>query len=256
MGRAVGFDAQGNTIRLTGIHEDINERKKGELVKLVLFDISNAVNSTHSLDELYAMIRKSLGRVVDTTNCFLALYNEEADTLTLPFMEDEKDAFTEFPARKTLTSFVIRTGEAQLVDIEREKELTQQGEIEPVVAPCVSWLGVPLTHENKTVGVFAVQSYTEQTIYTQSDVELLEFASDQIALAIDRRRHQDSLRSNQERQRRVFESSPDPMLVVDPTALILDFNSAFLEAFNVKPELVYGQKIFRFINKMHWRLSV
>ncbi len=256
MGRAVGFDAQGNTIRLTGIHEDINERKKGELVKLVLFDISNAVNSTHSLDELYAMIRKSLGRVVDTTNCFLALYNEEADTLTLPFMEDEKDAFTEFPARKTLTSFVIRTGEAQLVDIEREKELTQQGEIEPVGAPCVSWLGVPLTHENKTVGVFAVQSYTEQTIYTQSDVELLEFASDQIALAIDRRRHQDSLRSNQERQRRVFESSPDPMLVVDPTALILDFNSAFLEAFNVKPELVYGQKIFRFINKMHWRLSI
>jgi PAS domain S-box-containing protein len=85
---------------------------------------------------------------------------------------------------------------------------------------------------------------------------LLEFASDQIALAIDRRRHQDKLRSNQERQRRVFESSPDPMLVVDPSALILDFNSAFLEAFNVNAELVYGQKIYRFINKMHWRLSI
>ncbi|MCK5694612.1 MAG: PAS domain S-box protein, partial [Bacteroidales bacterium] len=105
-GKAVSFDEEGNTTRLTGIHEDINERKRGELVKQVLFDISNAVNSTHSLDELYSMIRDSLGRVVDTTNCFLALYNEEADTLTLPFMEDEKDAFTEFPARKTLTSFV------------------------------------------------------------------------------------------------------------------------------------------------------
>ena len=255
-GKAVSFDADGNTTRLTGIHEDINERKRGELVKQVLFDISNAVNSTHSLDELYSMIRDSLGRVVDTTNCFLALYNEEADTLTLPFMEDEKDAFTEFPARKTLTSFVIKTGEAQLVDVEREKDLTQQGEIEPVGAPCVSWLGVPLKHEGKTIGVFAVQSYTEEVFYTQSDAELLEFASDQIALAIDRRRHQDQLRSNQERQRRVFESSPDPMLVVDPSALILDFNSAFLETFNVNAELVYGQKIYRFINKMHWRLSI
>jgi len=256
LGKAVGFDEDGNTTRLTGIHENINERKKGEMVKQVLFDISNAVNSTHSLDELYGLIRKSLGRVVDTTNCFLALYNEEADTLSLPFMEDEKDAFTEFPVRKTLTSFVIRTGEAQLVDIEREKALTQQGEIELVGAPCVSWLGVPLKHEGKTIGVFAVQSYTEKTIYTQSDVELLEFASDQIAVAIDRRRHQDLLVSNQERQRRVFESSPDPMIVVDPSALILDFNSAFLEAFNVEPELVYGQKIFRFINSVHWRSSI
>ncbi len=65
-GKAVSYDEKGNTIRLTGIHEDINERKKGELVRQVLFDISNAVNSTHSLDELYSMIRVSLGRVVDT----------------------------------------------------------------------------------------------------------------------------------------------------------------------------------------------
>jgi PAS domain S-box-containing protein len=75
-------------------------------------------------------------------------------------------------------------------------------------------------------------------------------------MAIDRRRHQDRLRSNQERQRRVFESSPDPMLVVDPSALILDFNSAFLEAFNVDPDLVYGQKIFRFLNRVHWRSAI
>lgn len=256
LGKAVGFDSEGNTTRLTGIHENINERKRGELVRQVLFDISNAVNSTHSLAELYVIIRASLGRVVDTTNCFLALYNEDSDTLTLPFMEDEKDAFTEFPARKTLTSFVIRTGEAQLVDVERENELTRQGEIEPVGAPCISWLGVPLKHEGKTIGVFAVQSYIEEVYYTRSDAELLEFASDQIALAIDRRRRQDSLRLNQERQRRVFESSPDPMIVVDSSALIIDFNSAFLEAFNVKAELVYGQKIFRFINKEQWRPSI
>jgi len=256
MGKAVSFDAEGNTTRLTGIHEDIHSKKREELIKQVLIEISNAVSSTHSLDELYALIRVSLGRVVDTTNCFLALYNEESDTLTLPFMEDEKDAFTAFPARKTLTSYVIRTGAAQLVDIEREKELTSQGEIELVGAPCVSWLGVPLKHEGKTIGVFAVQSYTEEVVYTELDAELLEFASDQIALAIDRRSHQDRLRSNQERQRRVFESSPDPMIVVDTKAMILDFNSAFIEVLNVDPELVYGQKIFGFLHPDHWRSSI
>ncbi len=256
MGMAVGFDGDGNTIRLTGIHEDISERKRDEQVRQVLFDISNAVGTTQSLDELYGKIRESLGRVVDTTNCFLALYNEVSDTLSLPFMEDEKDSFTEFPARKTLTSFVIRTGVAQLVDNERELELTRQEEIEPVGAPCVSWLGVPLKHGGETIGVFAVQSYSEEVVYTQSDAALLEFASDQIAMAIDRRRHQDNLRITQEKQRRVFESSPDPMIVVDPAAMILDFNSAFLEVFNVEPEVVYGQKIFRFIHPEDWRRSI
>jgi len=256
MGNAVEYDDQGNTTRLSGIHENVNERKRADLIKQVLFDISNAVGNTQSLDELYARIREYLGRVLDTTNCFLALYNEEADTLTLPFMEDEKDSFTEFPARKTLTSFVIRTGEAQLVDVEREKELTELGEIELVGAPCVSWLGVPLKHDDVTIGIFAVQSYSEDVVYTKSDASLLEFASDQIAMAIDRRRHQDSIRATQEKQRRVFESSPDPMIVTDPNATILDFNSAFVEAFNVEPELVYGEKIFRFINRNNWRQAI
>ncbi len=256
MGRAVELDAEGNTIRLTGIHENIDERKRADQVKQVLFDISNAVSTTQSLEELYGKIREYLGRVVDTTNCFLALYNEGTDTLTLPFMKDEMDSFTEFPARKTLTSYVIKTGEAQLVDTDREKELTELGEIEPVGAPCKSWLGVPLKHEGTTIGVFAVQSYTDDVVYTPSDASLLEFASDQIAMAIDRKRHQDNLRATQEKQRRVFEASPDPMLVTDPNAMILDFNSAFIEVFAVEPELVYGQKVFRFINKKHWRQAM
>lgn len=256
IGKAVGYDRDGNTIRLTGTHEKIDERKRNEQVKQVLFDISNAVSTTQSLDELYGKIRESLGKVLDTTNCFLALYNEEADTLTLPFMEDEKDSFTEFPARKTLTSFVIRTGEAQLIDIEREKELIRKGEIEPVGAPCVSWLGVPLKLDEKTIGVYAVQSYSEDVVYTDSDAGLLEFASDQIALAIERRRQQDDLKVTQEKQRRVFESSPDPMIVVDPSAMILDFNSAFVDVFDVVPEVVYGEKVFRFIHPSDWRQAI
>ncbi len=256
IGKAVRYDTEGNTTRLTGIHENIDERKRDELVKQVLFDISDAVSTTQSLDELYVKIRESLGRVVDTTNCFLALYNEETDTLALPFMEDEKDDFTEFPARKTLTSYVIRTGVAQLVDVEREKELTELGEIEPVGAPCVSWLGVPLEHEGKTIGVFAVQSYSDDVVFTESDAYLLEFASDQIALAIERRRHQDDIRSSQERQLRIFESMPDSMIVVDPKGRITDFNSAFHEAFQVNKDQVYGEKIFSIFHPDHWKRAI
>lgn len=255
-GRAVSFDEEGNTIRLTGMHEDISERKRNEAIQQTVFNIGNAVNNTKNLDELYEKIREYLGEVIDTTNCFLAIYNEENNTLSLPFLRDEKDSFTEFPAGKTLTGYVIKTGETQLIDAEIEKQLTEDGLIEMVGTPCVSWLGVPLRLDNKILGVFVVQSYDSDTVYTREDVKILEFVSDQIAVAIERKRDQDNIRENQEKQRRIFESSPDPIIVVDPEGFVTDYNTALLEILNITNEKVIGQKIFHFINPRDWRKAL
>lgn len=246
-GKAVEWDEKGNTTRLTGTHENITERKRSEIAQKVIYNISNAVMTTATLDELYMRIRESLGMVIDTTNCFLALYNQEHDTLTLPFMRDEKDSFTEFPARKTLTSYVINTGKTQLIDREREALLTEQGLIEPVGTPCVSWLGVPLRLQDKIIGVFVVQSYNEDMVFSEPDAKLLEFASDQIALAINRKQFQDNIRISQESQRRIFEASPDPMIVVDTGAGITDFNTSFLQVFNMSKEEAYGLNVLDFL---------
>ncbi len=255
-GRAVQWDEHGNTIRLTGTHEDISERKRGQMIQQALFDISNAVNTTRNLDELYEKIRESLGTIVDTRNCFLALYNKDNNTLSMPFHRDELDTFAEFPAGKTLTGYVVKTGKSQLVDREREKELTRQGEIEPVGSPCVSWLGVPLKRDDHIIGVFVVQSYTDEVVYDESDMGILEFASDQIALAIERKRDQDNIFENQEKQRRIFEASPDPMLVVDPEGKVTDYNTSFLKTFHITSERVVGQNIFHFIEKSFWRRAI
>jgi PAS domain S-box-containing protein len=255
-GRAVKFDEKGNTIRLSGTHEDISERKRNDTIQQTVFNIGNAVNNTRNLDELYEKIREYLGEVIDTTNCFLAIYNEENKTISLPFLRDEKDSFTDFPAGKTLTGYVIDTGQTQLIDAEKEKQLTDEGLIEMVGSPCVSWLGVPLRLDNKIIGVFVVQSYDEETLYTNEDVKILEFVSDQIAVAIERKRDQDNIRENQEKQRRIFESSPDPIIVVDPKGFVTDYNTAMLEILNITNEKVIGQKIFHFINPRDWRKAL
>lgn len=255
-GRAVQFDEEGNTTRMAGTHEDIEERKRNENIQTTLYNISNAVNTSKDLQELYEKIQEHLSLVVDTTNCFLAIYHEDTNTLSLPFLRDEKDSFSKFPAKKTLTGYVIKTGKAQLIDVEKEKELTRLGEIEPVGTPGVSWLGVPLKIKNKIIGVYVIQSYTEDVVYTEEDVHILEFVSDQIATAIERKRDQDRLRDNQEKQRRIFESSPDPIIVVDKNALIIDYNSALLEELNISNEPIVGQNVFHFIDKKFWRKAI
>jgi len=255
-GQVVDRDAQGKVLRLIGTHEDISERKRNEEIQRTLFNISNAVNTTVNLDQLYEKIREYLGKIVDTTNCFLALYDEETNMLTLPFHRDEVDSYTEFPAGKTLTGYVLSSRKAQLIDAEREKQLTEEGHIEPVGAPCVSWLGVPLKTDNRIIGVFVVQSYNEEIVYTSEDVRILEFVSDQIALAVERKRDQDNLRESQEKQRRIFESSPDPIIVVDRNGIVTDYNTSLLVTLHITNEPVIGQNIFHFIGKNHWRTAL
>jgi len=63
-----------------------------------------------------------------------------------------------------------------------------------VGAPSVDWIGVPLRIDEKTIGVMVVQSYTEGVRYSQADVNMLAFVSNQVAMAVDRKRAEESLR--------------------------------------------------------------
>jgi len=50
------------------------------------------------------------------------------------------------------------------------------------------WLGVPLKVENKVIGAMVVQNYTNPNLYSEGDINLMEFVSSQVATAIERKR--------------------------------------------------------------------
>ncbi|GAH78721.1 unnamed protein product, partial [marine sediment metagenome] len=56
------------------------------------------------------------------------------------------------------------------------------------------WLGVPLKVEDKTIGAMAVQSYTNSKLYSEKDIKIMEFVSNQIATAIERKRMEEELK--------------------------------------------------------------
>jgi PAS domain S-box-containing protein len=173
--------------------QDITERIRTERIKKVLYNISNAVNTTDNLYKLVGFIQTELSNIIDTTNFYIALYNENNDTFTLPFFIDEKDKFTEIPAGKTLTKYVVKTKKTILANARLMNELEQQGEIEAVGADSKIWLGVPLKMEGKVTGVLAVQSYTNEKAFNSSDVQMIEFVSDQISISINRKKTEEEL---------------------------------------------------------------
>ena len=46
------------------------------------------------------------------------------------------------------------------------------------------------------IGALAVQSYEDAKMYSEKDLEILEFVSEQVALVIDRKKSQDALKES------------------------------------------------------------
>ncbi len=229
-------------IGLCGITRDITERKRAEKIQRALYDISNALDTVENLHELFIKIREYLGNVIDTTNFYVALYDEKTDMISLPFDVNEKDDFETFPAGKTLTSLVIKTGKPLFANRQLQDELNKQGKIDIIGTRSKIWLGVPLKVENKVIGVIAVQSYDDPHLYSEKDMDILEFVSGEIALAIERKRAGEALRKSEEKYRKQFEEALDAIVIADAeTGILIDCNRAALELVGRKKSELVGK---------------
>ncbi len=202
---------------LEGFITDITERKRAEEINKVLFAISNAVNTTPNLEHLFKSIHHSLGSIIDVTNFFIALVDTKARTLHFPFHVDAVDddflPVTDFDTRDSLTGFVVAQRRPVLLrKIDLETRARQKGVWGPV--PLI-WMGAPLIVRDAVIGVVAVQSYVNETLYTEQDLQVLSTISDQMAIAIDRKRANDALKESEKKYRHLVTQAPAGIYEID-----------------------------------------
>lgn len=93
-----------------------------------------------------------------------------------------------------MTKYVVDTKKSLLANIETKMKLVKEGKLELKGTLSKIWLGVPLRVNNEIMGVLAVQSYEDELAYNESDMKLLEFASDQVGLSIQIKRKEEELK--------------------------------------------------------------
>ncbi len=181
-------DDDNNIIGTFGITRDITDLKKSEDIRNALYKISTAVTSVPDIQNLYSTIHKIILDLMKADNFYIAMYNDESNTVSFPYFVDQVDPIpAERKAGRGLTEYILRVGKAQLIDAKTDMRLRTSGETNLIGEPTQIWLGVPLKVEGKTIGVIVVQDYNDETTYGENEKEILTYVSEQIALAIDKK---------------------------------------------------------------------
>lgn len=216
------------------ILHDTTGKIRAEKSQKLYYSIANWTINTRNLDDLYGKIHEELGNIIDTRNFFIALYDQSKRYLYFPYYVDEyfgghlrftKRKLGNDRARPGLTEYTIRANKAlflyekdirQLAD---DHQIDLYGQQQPKVM-----LTAPLRIGDQVTGIIGVKSYDDERTYGPRDLELLEFISGQVALAIARKQDEAALNKQTARLNAIFDSSTYLIWSVNKSLQLTTFN--------------------------------
>ncbi|MDP2069842.1 MAG: PAS domain S-box protein [Lutibacter sp.] len=187
----INKEDEGVTVHV--VISDITERVKKEILEDVLYNISKAALITSDFKEFSLFVRNELHKIIDTSNFYIAIHNEETDMITTPVFVDDREEVEEFSAKNSLTGYVIKSKKPLILNQEAHQELINKNIVTLIGEYAKIWVGVPLMIQDKCIGAIVVQSYEDENAYTEDDMQLLEFVADQISTTIQRKKVENEL---------------------------------------------------------------
>jgi two-component system cell cycle sensor histidine kinase/response regulator CckA len=214
-------DTKKRIIGTIGTITDITEQKWNERLQSALYRIASLARSSHDMQELFSTIHAAIGELMYAKNFYIALYDPFSNMISFPYFVDEIDD-PPLPRKFShgSTEYVLTTGNILHAPQSVFEEMANRGDVDPIGADAVDWLGIPLKSGNTTFGVLVVQSYDPKITFTNREKEILVFVSQQIATAIQQH-------SEEERFRAIWEHSADGMRVTDKNGRIVMVNDAY-----------------------------
>jgi PAS domain S-box-containing protein len=225
------------------IFHDITERIRAENAQNLYYSIANLTIQSSDLKDLYYKIHQELKKIIKADNFYIALLDKETQLLKFPYFLDEhfgnENHSTQRSFGQGLTEYALKYNrplflyEEDIIELAIQQKITIHGPVPKV------WLGVPLRLQGDIIGIIAVQAYESRAIFNFKDLELLDFISGQIALAIQRKQNEEKLNNQTARLNAIFESSSHLIWSVNKNFEFTSFNKNFKNAtwnyFGVQP---------------------
>ncbi len=224
----------GRPSEFRGIFHDITERIRAEKAQSLYYKIANMAIHSSNIESLFANIHQELGNIIDAENFYVALLDQNNNKLNFPYYVDEQttntDGKNERKLSNGLTEYAMGSNkplflfEKDIINLEYHGKISMNGNIPKI------WLGVPLKISNRVIGIISLQCYSIKNSYTFKDLELLDFISGQVALAIERKQKEHKIYEQSARLKAIFESSSHLIWSVDKDYGFTSFNQNYFKA--------------------------
>ncbi len=202
---------------------DITQAQRDELLRDIIYSISEAATTKGSLNELLVTINFELNRLIKSKNLLIGIVNNVTGILELPYMRDTQKTVRKFPLELSISRLVIDSGQAMFLKKDQLNRLKNEGTIKPIRKLPEVWLGAPLTVGRNVFGILALQDYENPDAFSEEDLRLLNYVARQASMAIHKKKYEEDNR----RLRMGVEQSPISIVFTDPEANIVYVNPFF-----------------------------
>lgn len=218
---------------LRGILHNVTEKIRAEKSQNLYYSIANLTVKSKNLDQLYTSIHEELGKVIEVNNFYIKLYNHDKSEILFPYYTDEakqnEASLRHRIAGQGLTDYVMQSEKALFLNENEITHLLKKENLKLFGPKPKVWIGVPLKFENEVIGLISVKCYKNQNTYSIEDLELLDFISGQIALAIQRKKNEEALEKQTARLEAVFDSSSHIMWTIDKNYKLTAYNQNYFQ---------------------------
>lgn len=166
---------------------------RGHIEELyIINDLSTAVSSTQTVDDLFPMVRDQLPVLTDADVLYLVLYDKETELLSFPVAVDSEQGDLNIKARllgdDEFSSVIKRRQALLLAGANLDDVRKSFGVTDPLLTEAKCYLGVPLASGDEVLGVLAVQDNEKSRAFTFNDRRILTTVASQLGVAIQNAR--------------------------------------------------------------------
>jgi PAS domain S-box-containing protein len=227
-GQPTGVTCMG--VDITAIRQAQDTLQRSALLHSMRLRINEAAHSTSDFSALMRTVHEILCEAIDAKNLITAILNTDRNSLEFPYWVDEMTDLAEAAPRidnvgdrsnRRLTLELLRGNIPGIVSGKDMTSMAYAGRIQVAGVIPQSWMGVPLKVRDTAIGALIVQNYATPRQYTPEDLNILQEVSEQIALAIERQRHDESSQTAEE----IMQDIPSGLFIYkcrEPDNLVLE----------------------------------
>jgi len=154
----------------------------------IINDMSTALSSANSLEQLLSVVDAQLPSVTDAQVIYVALHDSANDSLSFPLAQSVPDdrplELAPRPLGKDEFSTIIRRQAPLLLAGDSLEDVRRSLDIETIMPEARCFLGVPLFAGDEVIGVLAVRDDADPRAFGHNDRRILSTVGAQLGVAI------------------------------------------------------------------------